>query len=103
MSSTTDAKPTILYVADPKADIVLRSSDGIEFLVRRVVLQVNSEVFEGMFEASSGDLGEKDTKTGFPVIKLDEAAKELDLLLRWMSRDQKKDNQKTMELGSAAE
>lgn len=92
---------TILYVADPKADVVLRSSDGIDFLVQRVVLQVNSEVFDGMFASSSGEVGEKDEKTGFPVVKLDEKGEDLDFLLRFIVRGQVKTDLLTMPLKTA--
>lgn len=86
--TTTTAESSSLYVADPKADAVLRSSDGIDFLVRRVSLQANSEVFDGMFDSSSGEVGEKDKETGFPVVKLEEKGEDLDLLLRFVVRAQ---------------
>ena len=90
MSSSSTTQPTILYVADPKADLVLRSSDGVEFLVRRVVLQVSSQLFDDMFLTGSDQQSQRDTTTGFPIVEIDVEADVLDLILRSVVRDQRR-------------
>lgn len=84
----TDAKPAIAFVADPKADIILESSDGVPFPIRRVHLQSSCEVFDGMLSAATGHDDEKDKKTGLTVVKLEDKASELDIFLRFIDRDQ---------------
>ena len=85
MSSTA-----LAFVADPKADIVLKSADGTSFPIRKVHLQSSCDVFDGMLSAGSDDKAEKDKKTGLPVIKLDDKTSELDIFLRFIDRDQKR-------------
>lgn len=87
MSSSTTSTP-VLYIADPKADVVLVSSDGVKFPIRRVCLQAASEVFDDMFDTASAQAGEKDGQTDLPVVKLDDTAEELDLILRLIVRGQ---------------
>jgi len=87
MSSSSTTQPTILYVADPKADIVLRSNDGVDFLACRLYLEAASEVFEGMFSVASGNVGKMDSM-GRPTLEIDEKAEVLDVLLRFNVRDQ---------------
>ena len=72
----------IVFVAEPRADVVLVSSDDIRFPVRKVSLQANSDVFDDMFTTSSGVDGEKDKNSGLPVIKIDEKGEDIDFLLR---------------------
>lgn len=88
MPTTATATPALAYVPDPKADLILKSSDGTTFPVRRVFLQTSSEVFEDMF-ASFSDVGsEKENSTGLPVVKLEETGADLDVFLRFITRDQ---------------
>jgi len=82
MAFSSATQSTNLYVADPRADIVVRSSNGIDFLVRRAFLEVHSEVFDAMFATASEDVGEKDPKTNLPVVKLVEKGEHIDLFLR---------------------
>jgi hypothetical protein len=79
---------SLAFVVDPKADIILKSSDGTSFPVRRLYLQAASEVFEEMLSSGSDDKAEKDKGTGLPVVTLQDSAKELDVFLRYIDRDQ---------------
>ncbi|KII85941.1 hypothetical protein PLICRDRAFT_44370 [Plicaturopsis crispa FD-325 SS-3] len=59
---------------NPKADVILRSSDNVDFRAFKIMLSVTSSVFEGMFalptppQGSTGDT----LKDGLPVIPLSE-------------------------------
>ncbi|KAH9004626.1 hypothetical protein EDB86DRAFT_3072114 [Lactarius hatsudake] len=66
---------------DPRADLILRSSDGVNFRVFKVILSLASSVFADMFTlppppASQGSSDEP------PVVALPEDAETLDLALR---------------------
>lgn len=87
-SSTTDDRPAIAFVPERDADVILKSSDGINFSVRRLSLQASCEVFDGMFASASSFKSDEDGATGLPVIKLDEKGADLDLLLRFVIREQ---------------
>lgn len=90
MSFPTPAtRASIVFVADPAADLILKSSDGVWFPIRRVFLQAASEVFDGMLSTGTGSNADaKDPKTGLVVVQLDDKAAELDILLRFIDRDQ---------------
>ncbi|KAJ7036859.1 hypothetical protein C8F04DRAFT_1094612 [Mycena alexandri] len=63
----------------PGGDVILRSSDGIDFYVYRIVLSLASPVFEHMF-GSSQPPSESDT---LPVVPMAESAIILDRSLRF--------------------
>lgn len=85
----TGSETTLAFVADPKADVVLKSSDDTSFPIRRVHLQSSCEAFDDMFSAGTGEAdAEKDDKTGLPIIRLDDSATGLDLFLRYLDREQ---------------
>lgn len=69
----------------PKADIILRSSDRVDFRVFKLFLALASPLFETMFElpqpAAVGT--SDDTKDGLPVISMQENSKILDTFLRF--------------------
>lgn len=69
----------------PKADIILRSSDRVDFRVFKLFLALASPLFETMFElpqpAAVGT--SDDTKDGLPVISMQEDSKILDTFLRF--------------------
>lgn len=69
----------------PKADIILRSSDRVDFRVFKLFLALASPLFETMFElpqpAAVGT--SNDTKDGLPVISMQENSKILDTFLRF--------------------
>lgn len=87
-AAASAAEPALAFVAEPAADLLLRSSDGFDFPVRRISLQANCDVFDGMFAAGSDDAAERDDKTGLTLVKLEESGAELDLFLRFIIRDQ---------------
>jgi hypothetical protein len=68
----------------PKADVILRSSDGIDFYVFKLLLTLASPFFETMFNLPQPAVGTcDDTKDGFPVVNMQEDSKTLDILLRF--------------------
>ncbi|KAG2125325.1 hypothetical protein DEU56DRAFT_575281 [Suillus clintonianus] len=68
----------------PKADIILRSADGVDFCVFKLFLTLASPFFETMFELPQpADGTDNDTKDGLPVIPVQEDSKTLDTFLRF--------------------
>ncbi|KAG2345774.1 hypothetical protein BDR05DRAFT_1011755 [Suillus weaverae] len=68
----------------PKADIIMRSSDGVDFRVFKLFLSLASPFFETMFELPQPAVGTNDdTKDGLPVISVQEDSKTLDTFLRF--------------------
>lgn len=77
----------------PDADIIIRSSDGCDFRVHRLILSLGSAAFENMFAAQPhafipsladipipSDSESDDFKDGLPVIRLTETASTLRIL-----------------------
>ncbi|KIM56314.1 hypothetical protein SCLCIDRAFT_247950 [Scleroderma citrinum Foug A] len=86
----SDSLATLSYAASPfdhpQADIILRSSDNIDFRVFRLFLSLASPVFETMFglpQPSEGADPDEETKDGSPVVSVSEGSKTLDALLRF--------------------
>jgi len=68
----------------PKADIILRSSDGIDFHVFKLFLTLASPFFETMFELPQPAVGTSgDSNDGLPVIIMQEDSGTLDTFLRF--------------------
>ncbi|KAG1881045.1 hypothetical protein F4604DRAFT_1922067 [Suillus subluteus] len=68
----------------PKADIILRSSDGVDFRVFKLFLSLASPFFETMFKLPQPAVGTNDdTKDGLSVIPMQEDSKTLDTFLRF--------------------
>ena len=63
---------------DPDADLILRSSDGVEFGVMKAILKVASPIFRDMFT-----IGSPTENTEIPVIHLAEDSRTLEDLLRF--------------------
>ena len=86
----SDSPATLSYAASPfdhpQADVILRSSDNIDFRVFKLFLSLASPVFETMFglpqPAEGADLDEE-TRDGLPVVSISEDSKTLDALLRF--------------------
>ncbi|KAF8839015.1 hypothetical protein BDN67DRAFT_820861 [Paxillus ammoniavirescens] len=77
------------YAASPfnhaKADVILRSSDNIDFRVFKLFLSLGSPFFETLFDIPqpTEESEEQETKDGLPVIPVSEDSKTLDALLRF--------------------
>ena len=79
------------YAAAPfdhaKADIILRSSDNIDFRVFKLFLSLASTFFETLFEIPQPTVTEvnndQEVKDGLAVIRVEEHSKTLDTLLRF--------------------
>ncbi|KIJ04570.1 hypothetical protein PAXINDRAFT_22135 [Paxillus involutus ATCC 200175] len=77
------------YAASPfdhaKADVILRSSDNIDFRVFKLFLSLASPFFETLFDIPqpTEETEEQETKDGLPVIPVSEGSNTLDALLRF--------------------
>ncbi|OSD04474.1 hypothetical protein PYCCODRAFT_1363782, partial [Trametes coccinea BRFM310] len=87
--ATCTAPPAITNAAYPfnkaAADAILRSSDNVDFWVRRSILAEASCIFEDMLtipQPPPDALDDDDIKDGLPVIRLTEDSQTLDKLLR---------------------
>ena len=96
----------------PAANVILRSSDRVDFYVQRVILTEASPVFEDMFtfEAVQPDPADQGPdaqqyRDGIPIVKVTESSEVLDALLRFCYpiRDPKLDNAQVIydEIGRA--
>ncbi|THH03867.1 hypothetical protein EW146_g10326 [Bondarzewia mesenterica] len=87
--------PTVIRDAGPPfddldADIIIRSSDGVDFLLYGIILAKASKVFKDMFSTPSTSLlssglnhhPEDDHKDGRPIIRLTENSHVLDMMFR---------------------
>lgn len=71
---------------DPTADVVLRSSDNVDFHVHKLLLSLVSPVFETMFTLPQTSIESNEgvsTKSGLPIITLAEDSEVLWKLLTW--------------------
>ncbi|OJA08062.1 hypothetical protein AZE42_02245 [Rhizopogon vesiculosus] len=68
-----------------KADVILRSADGVEFRVFKLFLSLASPFFETLFELPQAPEGTSDQemKNGLAVIAMSEDSKTLDSFLRF--------------------
>ncbi|PIL24757.1 hypothetical protein GSI_12643 [Ganoderma sinense ZZ0214-1] len=66
----------------PNADIILRTSDRVDFHVHSQILIVASPFFEGMLNVPQPPPDQQQLKSGRPIIELSETSKALDPLLR---------------------
>ena len=77
------------YAAAPfdhaKADIILRSSDNIDFRVFKLFLSLASPFFETLFDIPqpAEEVGDQEVKDGLAVVCVTEDSKTLDALLRF--------------------
>ena len=77
------------YAAAPfdhaKADIILRSSDNIDFRVFKLFLSLASPFFETLFDIPqpTEENGDQEIKDGLVVVPVAEGSKTLDALLRF--------------------
>jgi BTB/POZ domain len=69
---------------DPQADVILRSNDGVEFRVFKIVLSLASPIFADMFSIPSPppSATSETFHDGLPVVPLSEDSKVVDLALR---------------------
>ncbi|TCD62787.1 hypothetical protein EIP91_006405 [Steccherinum ochraceum] len=69
---------------DVGADTVLRTSDGVDFYIYRIVLSLASPFFKSMFSLTqpSTSPGTTTSEEGYPIIDVQEASRTLDSLLR---------------------
>ncbi|KAI6112981.1 hypothetical protein F5141DRAFT_1110814 [Pisolithus sp. B1] len=82
--------PAQIYASMPfnhaKADVILRSSDNVDFRVFRLFLSLSSSFFETLFDLpqpSEENLTDTEMKDGLPVIPISEDSRTLDTLLRF--------------------
>ncbi|KAG6330788.1 hypothetical protein ID866_8299 [Astraeus odoratus] len=86
MSETAEFRYSLAPFDHSKADVILRSSDNVEFRVFRLLLSLASPFFETFFDLprpSQETRDDLETKDGLPVIPMSEDGKTLDALLRF--------------------
>ncbi|KZP24494.1 hypothetical protein FIBSPDRAFT_951240 [Athelia psychrophila] len=68
---------------DPKADVILRSSDNVDFRCYKILLSLTSTFFEGMFSLPQASI-EDDVlmKDGLQIVPMEEKASILEAVLR---------------------
>lgn len=64
------------------ADIILRSSDDVDFRAHKLILSMASPVFESMFPFPHPAASAEDNQDGLPIVRLAEKCRTLDSLLR---------------------
>lgn len=78
--------PSTPFFEDSSADIILRSSNGIDFRVYKTILAKASPVFEGMFThppPPPSAVPPEEYSNGLHVVNLTESTEALDALLRF--------------------
>ena len=83
MQSASIDKPTTASPPfdDPKADLIIRSSDNIHFCVHKKLLSIVSPVFEGMFTLP--DDTSQELYDGRPCVPVSDHSRHLFCLLSW--------------------
>jgi hypothetical protein len=68
---------------NPDADVILRSSDNVDFHAFRVLLSLASPIFKDMFAMpqSPDGMNSDDMKDGLPIVQMTEGSKTLETLL----------------------
>lgn len=79
--------PTVTWASSPfddlKADVILRSSDHVDFRCYKVILSLASTFFEGMFSLPRPQIdGDDPTQDGLHVVEMEEEALTLEVVLR---------------------
>ncbi|KAL5512749.1 hypothetical protein ACEPAG_3015 [Sanghuangporus baumii] len=67
---------------DPRGDIILRTSDNVDFRVFRIILDLASPVFRDMLSMPQPPLQDEGT-VGTPVVSVSESSAALDIVLRF--------------------
>ena len=69
---------------DRKADMILRSSDNVDFRTFKVLLSLASPVFEDMFDLPQPgpDMNGEGMKDGLPVVSISERSKVIEMMLK---------------------
>jgi len=78
-----DKSSTEKVIDYPDADIVLRSSDSLDFRLPKLFITKSSSVLNGLIQAASG-LSNADAGTSLPVVHLSESGKILHSLLTFV-------------------
>ncbi|EGO29131.1 hypothetical protein SERLADRAFT_412754 [Serpula lacrymans var. lacrymans S7.9] len=66
-----------------KAEVILRSSDNVDFYVFKTFLSLSSTVFSDMFDMPQPEDNDFETHDGLPVIQVSEDSTVMDRLLRY--------------------
>ncbi|KAJ7063861.1 hypothetical protein C8F01DRAFT_1021979 [Mycena amicta] len=89
MSSPTPSKDSAAHTStrselfdDPAADVILVSSDQVQFRLHRVVLSIVSPFFQTMFSLPQGE-NASETVQGLPTVQMNESGAVLQRLLRF--------------------
>jgi hypothetical protein len=82
VATITDAKAPF---DNPDAELIIRSSDNVDFRVFKSFLSVASSVFKDMFALPQGPVGvtDQEMRDGLPVIQITEESRIVETLLRF--------------------
>jgi len=69
---------------DPQADLILRTSDHVDFRVHKIILSLASPVFKDIFSLPTATIDGDEIRDGLPVVTLSESSRALELALRFM-------------------
>ncbi|EGO03296.1 hypothetical protein SERLA73DRAFT_101376 [Serpula lacrymans var. lacrymans S7.3] len=68
---------------NPKADLIIRSSDNVDFPVFKFLLSLSSSFFETMFELPQPSNDTIESKDGLAIIPISESSRIVDKILRF--------------------
>lgn len=72
---------------DPLADVVLQSSDGVQYRLRRVFLVAASRFFDDLFTVAGGKTNPSSLEQELPVVPVEETSADLDLFVPFLCRE----------------
>jgi hypothetical protein len=94
VNSNSPANETVKTAAHPfdpyqgsLSDVVVRSSDGVDFFTHKLVLSLSSPVLEGIFRMptpASTSFDRDDIRDGLPIVQFSETSRTLDSVLRFI-------------------
>ena len=80
LSEIKDALPPFSRQAN--SDLILRSSDHVDFRVHKLILSIASPIFEDMFSLPQTSQSIDEHRDGLPIVMLEEDAQTVDFMLR---------------------
>ncbi|ESK89345.1 hypothetical protein Moror_16263 [Moniliophthora roreri MCA 2997] len=82
-SSTASASLLNSTFNDSKADVILRTSDGVDFMMYKTLLSLSSSFFDGMFSLPQPDSVKID-QNGLPIVPVPESSAATEKLLMFI-------------------
>ncbi|EEB95165.1 hypothetical protein MPER_05910, partial [Moniliophthora perniciosa FA553] len=79
-SNTPSASSLNSTFNDPKADVILRTSDGVDFMMYKTLLSLSSSFFDGMFSLPQPE-SVNTNQNGLPIVPIPESSAATEKLL----------------------